>query len=300
MATLAKKIHIRNSAGTEQTVNLYSTTGELGAASGYTFQLVDGVTAYAPLVSTSHAKATSGRVIKGGTTYAWGSTAPAPAYTYKTFTTAGSGTFTVPTGVTKLRVTCVGGGAGGVGGDLRSLPGDLGVSLQQETPTTVNFKNQGTNTTFGSVVANGATAAIIQASVYYVGSARGYTLHSYTESKGTTNGIVKQATSSSYNGASAVAVTNYLGNSIMSCGAGGYGDGSGSLSPTIVCTGASGFKTVSVIDVSPGQVISYSVGAGGNCVMAATLYSYSVNSNGEGGSPGSAGGILVEWGSGIE
>lgn len=73
--------------------------------------------------------ATNGRVIKSGTTYAIKSQAK-PAYTEKSWTTAGTYTFTVPDGITRLRVVLCGGGAGkgslignGKGGDNTSAFG---------------------------------------------------------------------------------------------------------------------------------------------------------------------------------
>lgn len=73
--------------------------------------------------------ATNGRIIKSGTTYAIKSQAK-PAYTEKSWTTAGTYTFTVPDGITRLRVALCGGGAGkgslignGKGGDNTSAFG---------------------------------------------------------------------------------------------------------------------------------------------------------------------------------
>lgn len=64
MATLTKKVYMKNSAGTQQTALIYSTTTETGTP--YIF-VHDGTTqGYVPLCSTSDSRATSGRVIKGG------------------------------------------------------------------------------------------------------------------------------------------------------------------------------------------------------------------------------------------
>lgn len=290
MAVLAKKIHIKNSAGTEQTVTLYSTTAEVATASGYTFQLVDGVTAYAALVPTSHARATSGRVLKSGTTYAWGSATPAPTYAYKTFTTAGSGTFTVPTGVTKLRVTCVGGGAAGVCSDSKTL-------------TTVADTKGGT-TTFGSVSAAGAKAAswtaVEECSSSCSRDTCGTTcwindVTNVTVSTGTTNGIVKY-TCDYYGGAGAVALTNYQGTTIFSAGNGGCADGDCG----IIATGGSGYKKVSTISVTPGQTISWSIASPPKGYRRGTRCTANCSSSGWNACPGGVGGILVEYGSGIE
>lgn len=295
MAILAKKIHIKNSAGTEQTVNLYSTTGEVATAASYTSQNVDGVECYAALVATDHAKATSGRVLKGGVTYAWGSATPAPAYSYKTIT-SGSGTFTVPSGVSKLRVTCVGGGAGGTCLKTQDQVGDLSVLA-------------GKATTFGSVVANGATAPVFTIGNCYYQSSRDttslagcyYILTSV--SKGTANGSWYNKGVNPISGAGCVALTGIDGVQRACVGAGGYGDNDSSAY-TSMCgatSGGSGYRTIKVIDVTPGQVLSYAVGAGGKCKRFGGVYSYEVQGDGgHGASPGIAGGILVEWGTGIE
>lgn len=312
MAILAKKIHIKNSAGTEQTVNLYSTTGEVATASGYTFQLVDGVTAYAPLVSTNHAKATSGRVLKGGTTYAWGSAAPAPAYSSQLITTAGSGTFTVPSGVSKLRVTCVGGGAGGCSGFLAP-----GHTVGDTSTTAVG----GTATTFGSVTAAGGTSVILKYEGYTsqyreCGSGREAscwyetTYHFWVQqgSTGYNNGTLSTSDDVVLGGA-AVPLTNYKGTQVATAGSGGYADSgcysvypiSGGASGCRVHSGASGYRTVTTVNVTSGQKISYTVGAGGKwCSYNGSLQSSEWNSNGHGGSLGGTGAILIEWGSGIE
>ena len=321
MAILAKKIHIKNSAGTEQTVNLYSTTGEVANASGYTFQLVDGVTAYAPLVATNHATATSGRVLKGGTTYAWGSTAPGVAYNYRLITTAGGGTFTVPAGVNKLRVTCVGGGAGGVVADFhrndgytsQSHEGEIDKSdANRQIPNANSADNQrwaevtrGGTTTFGSVSAAGATPAVWNVTYiedswqedgmvtwYYY-----YKRNSFILSAGTTNGSGATNTSSFFSGAPAVALTAYNGAQRGTAGAGGVADGT----RNDVSSGGSGRKTVSTITVTPGSTISYNVGNFGYGMKFGTKMSSVDNSqNGINAGRGYPGAILVEWGEGIQ
>lgn len=112
MAVLAKKIHLLKSGGGEQTVNVYSTTTEVG--SNYIKVNIDGTAGYAALGATSDTLATVGRVTKSGSTYALKSSAEIP-YTKKTYTTAGTYTFTVPSGITKLKVTVAGAGGGGGG-----------------------------------------------------------------------------------------------------------------------------------------------------------------------------------------
>lgn len=314
MAILAKKIHITNSAGEEQTVNLYGTVAELGSATGYTTQLVDGQECYAVLIGVDESGATAGRVqLSTGDVYAWGAQTSTPAYAYKLITTAGSGTFTVPAGATKLRVTCVGGGAGGCSG-FKYPSSTVGA-----TATTAV---QGTATTFDSVTAAGGTSVILKYEGEYTtsmscpgrdGSCTTTTRRYYwvqQRSKGYNNGTL--STSNDYvNGGAAVPLTDYNGTQLATAGKGGGADsGRGYVYPTSgsndkharVHSGASGYRTVTTIDVTPGQTLSYTVGAGGKWYASGTgsYQSSSWSSDGHGGSPGSKGAILVEWGEGIE
>ena len=209
-----------NSAGTQQTATLYSATADVG--SNYAMLYVDSTNCYVPLVSTSATTATSGRVIKNGTTYAIGSSASV-AYDYREFKTATSGTFTVPSGVYKLRVTCVGGGSGGVcvtSSDLtvskvstylKSYSGSNGVY------TNARFKNvDGGTTTFGSVSASGGYKAYTTAKyTYTVGTGdEPETVTCFYPTKITTNVGYNQATMYSdgtwHAGASAVPLTGDL------------------------------------------------------------------------------------------
>lgn len=111
MAEMAKKIHFLKN-GTEQTAKAYSTTAETGGS--YITNVIDNTTCYVPLVGTSDSKATIGRVLKSGTTYAIASTGK-PAYTKLTYTTPGTYTLTIPAGVTTIKVTVAGAGGGGGG-----------------------------------------------------------------------------------------------------------------------------------------------------------------------------------------
>lgn len=113
MAQMAKKLHFLKN-GTEQTALAYSTTAEAGST--YITNVIDGTMCYIPLVNTSDSRATLGRVLKSGTTYAMASTGTI-AYTKKTYTSPGTYTFTVPSGVTRLKLTVAGGG-GGSGGRI--------------------------------------------------------------------------------------------------------------------------------------------------------------------------------------
>jgi hypothetical protein len=317
MAVFTKKLYMKNSAGTQQIANIYSTATETGS-SVYMYASVDGTTGYIPLYSTSHANATMGRVLKAGTTYAIGSSS-VPAYSNKYISTAGSGTFTVPSGVTKLRVTCVGGGAGGCvfgndgGTGITPSTSETGVTKSGSTWTYQPTRANGGNTKFGSVVGNTATPAKFTGTSTINGC---YScdrdscsncktiikMSAVTVSKGYNNGKASISTTSNYAGGAAVPLTTYSGTQKGTAGAGGYADGDYNHPGDNICvaSGASGYRTISTITVTPGQTISYTVGAGGKWVFNNVQQSGSWNTDGTGGAPGSAGAILVEWGKGIE
>lgn len=95
-------------------VPIYDNTGEAGSA--YSYIKVGGTTGYIPLCSTSDSRATAGRV-KEHTGTIWAiATSGAPAYKKVTYSTPGTYTFTVPVGVTKLRVEVAGAGGSSGGG----------------------------------------------------------------------------------------------------------------------------------------------------------------------------------------
>ena len=287
MAIFAKKLYIKNSTGNEQTALLYSTTGEVGEI--YANLIVDGQTCYVPLVSTENSSATSGRIKKSdGTTYAIAQ-ATTPEYAYTTITTAGSGTFTVPTGVYKLRVTCVGGGAGGTyNGWIYYLSGSGRWDFSPAA---------GGTTTFGGVTANGASAPYYEGKITGSGETASGSIVNIKVSDGLIDGIVVVRTTSYYAGAPATALTNKNGTTICTAGAGGYADDDGET----ITTGGSGFRTVADIAVTPGQIISYTVGAGGKNSTNGLggWVDYPFSSSGQGTGPGGSGAILVEYGKGV-
>lgn len=111
MAELTKKFYIKK-GDTEQTAKLYSTTAEAGTA--YVHLIVDGVQAYLPLGEPNDGRATIGRVKEtSGHEYAI-LTSGKPPYHEDSYTNAGTYTWTCPVGVTKAKVTCAGGGGGGL------------------------------------------------------------------------------------------------------------------------------------------------------------------------------------------
>ena len=294
MATLAKKIRMKNSSGAVQTALIYSTTGESGEPN--LPLTVDGVQGYACLAGTSDTRATSGRVkTSGGTQYAIGARG-VPAYGYGHYTSNGS--FTVPAGVTVLRVTCVGGGAGGM------LERDCDDFSSTGTYTLSGVEGGATN--FGTVVANGATSSVysIHATVSDDGEGHKYVdcyNTSITNSNGTQNGMTTTNGTNhtvGYQGGAAVSLTMINGTLSGSAGAGG---GVTVAQRARICTGGSGYKTTQNISVTPGQVISYSIGSGGKCRDWGGLYATSYNDGHHGVAyPGSNGAVLVEWGEGIQ
>lgn len=291
MATLAKKFRMRTSSGAVQLANIYSTPGE---ANNNTMRvLADNIAGYVAVGSIGDPRQTNGRVRKtNGVTYAI-LTDGAPAYGYGYYTSNGS--FTVPSGVTKLRVTCVGGGAGGM----------VGTGITRASPTASTYTTEqrgfaGGTTTFGSVSAGGGSAAYVRWTSLREPSGEVYVtivqLHSYAYSNGYHSPGGSMKSSSVFQGGAAVPLTNYAGTVIGRAGAGGYADNKfGFTAP-----GASGYRTVTTINVTPGQVIGYSIGAGSAWSNYGAAQGSTWNSGGLGGDLGRAGAILVEWGEGIQ
>lgn len=308
MALLANKLYIQKGS-TTQSANIYSTTAEAG--SNYLSAKIGSTTGYIPLVATTDTRATNGRVTKSGTDYAIGSTA-VPAYT-KWGKASGSGNFTVPANVTKLRVTCVGGGSGGL----------ITEATEDDSKVTNIASSAGGATTFGSVVANGGTAPSASHQGYSVSydeysnlpSGGGYSA-SVTAGKGFYNSTIVSGNTNTVT-PTAVPITDYKGNvlyqqhgtggSVNACGTTASAVGTGNKQYTAT-TGASGYRTIQTISVTPGQVIAWSVGAGGQgryrrvCVTNAqnTAVSAWTTFNNGGVGPGTAGAIVVEYGIGIE
>lgn len=323
MATLAKKIYIKNSAGTQQTALIYSTTGESGTP--YIYASDGSTTGYVPLCSTSDARATSGRVIKSGTTYAIANIAT-PAYGSSLYTS--TGTFTVPAGVYKVRVTLVGGGAGGA--DCL-VPNDAPAHTNYANGATYNYyvRTTGGTSSFGSYASaaggQGPTIQLTkQSCTKTISSGRdnsstvtysGWNVFECMSGSGSSalaawcpqvvsNGGGYNVSSPIWDttsvGGEAVPLTTYDGTVVGYAGAGGNANPEDDN--TYAKGGNSGYRTETYVDVTPGQSITCTIGAGGSIYYYGNYYSYDINT---GGSPsgaayvGSAGAILVEWGQGI-
>lgn len=109
MSILSQKLYIKKGSSTAA-CNIYSTAAEAGDKA---LRVGNG---YAALKPITDANATAGRVSVGGVTYAVAtkheSGGVAIPYTESYWTEAGSHSFTVPAGITRIRVAVCGGGAG--------------------------------------------------------------------------------------------------------------------------------------------------------------------------------------------
>lgn len=108
MSILSQKLYIKKSSSTAA-CNIYSTAAEAGDKA---LRVGNG---YVALKDVTDANATAGRVSINGVTYAIATqhtAAVSVPYTEQQWTKAGSYTFTVPDGITRVRVAVCGGGAG--------------------------------------------------------------------------------------------------------------------------------------------------------------------------------------------
>ena len=119
------KLYIQQTGGTAVGCNIYATAAEAGDKA---LRVGNGYVALKPITDSN---ATAGRVSIGGVTYAIATqhtAAVSVPYTEKYWTDAGDYTFTVPSGVSRMRVALCGGGAGAgaiaagnTGGDTRAI-----------------------------------------------------------------------------------------------------------------------------------------------------------------------------------
>lgn len=108
MSILSQKLYIKKGSSTAA-CNIYSTAAEAGDKA---LRVGNG---YVALKDVTDANATAGRVSINGVTYAIATqhtAAVSVPYTEKSWTDAGSHSFTVPAGITRIRVAVCGGGAG--------------------------------------------------------------------------------------------------------------------------------------------------------------------------------------------
>ena len=247
MAEMTKKLHFLKN-GTEQTAKAYSTTAEAG--SSYITNVIDNTTCYIPIGSTSDSRATYGRVLKGGTTYAILSQAK-PAYAEKSWTSPGTYTWTAPAGVTRVRVAVCGGGAGG-------------LWMYELTPDKY-WSKAGGNSSFGNLVnATGSPGSYIEGS----SDSEGYYVDRGISYNGSPNGRIGQVEikylnfPSTVSGGAGFALSFTLAN-------GSYGRG-GNVPITnrhaaqggAVGGGSGGYNT-GYVNVTAGTTYTIVVGAGG-------------------------------------
>lgn len=115
MSILSKKLYVQKTGGTAVACNIYSTSAEAGDKALRV--RVDNTDGYIALKATDDANATGMRVKIGSVIYAVATKhesggGVAVPYTEKYWTDAGNHSFTVPAGVTRLRVAVCGGGGG--------------------------------------------------------------------------------------------------------------------------------------------------------------------------------------------
>ena len=253
MAELAKKLHFLKN-GTEQTAKAYSTTGEAG--SSYIPSKIDGVACYIPIGSPSDAMATNGRVIKGGTTYAIKSQSK-PAYTEVKYTKAGTYTFTVPQGVTRVRVAVCGGG----GGQATVTIGHSGWYEDFNAIAPFSAGNGGTSS-FGSLVsATGGTGGVVKTYMVRTNGSGG----TPNGNAGTGGGYGDHSNSTSVGG------SGFLLSFTKTTNSSGYGTGGGCSFNTnsgdnigANASGGSGGYNTGYFNVTSGATYTVTVGAAGS------------------------------------
>lgn len=145
------KLYIQKTGGTAVGCNIYATAAEAGDKA---LRVGNG---YVALKDVTDANATAGRVSINGVTYAIATqhtAAVSVPYTEKYWTDAGDYTFTVPNGVSRLRVALCGGGAGqgafgagNTGGDTRAF--DL-IATGGEGGSAWTYGNGGTPNGYAS------------------------------------------------------------------------------------------------------------------------------------------------------
>ncbi len=248
MAELTKKLHFKKNT-TEHLAKAYSTTAEAGAE--YITNKIDGVTAYAPIGATNDSRATIGRVKKSGGTEKAILTMGKPPYTEKSWTTAGTYTFTVPQGVTRIRVAVCGGGSGSLSWNFKNGP--------------INISDGGQSSFGDLITATGAKAPKINAR-YDDGREFWDLIEAIASVGGTPNGrngtVMSHATEAA-KGADGHALS--FANNVGLYGAGGsYEGGFEFLWDTHYLSGGSGGYNSGYVSVTPTATYSIKVGSGSN------------------------------------
>lgn len=246
--------------------------------------------------------------------------------------TNGSGTFTVPADVYYIKVTCVGGGAGGINYSKSCIEGIADDNNANNGPWIYNKSSYqkiisdvaGGKTIFGNnlVVANGATAPIIQYNSTITPDGCSSTKHesedtvtyyydcrkvsSVIPSKGSINGKYNSSTSTTYYPTNSDGTTNYgvqvktINNTLL-CYAGG--GGKADSVNEVLFTGGVGYTTSKFLKVNPGDTYTITIGKRGVGYDDGTIVTKGyrhVNDSDDGAGSGVEGCILIEWGEGIE
>ena len=256
MAELNKKLNLQKSGSSAVTCKIYSTADEAGDT--YMRCTADGVNGYIALGNTSDANATVGRVSKGGTTYAIKSQAK-PAYAEVPYTTAGTYTFTVPAGVTRIRVAVCGGGGG------------ARAYYTNKTGSNPGNATSGGTSSLGSLIsATGGAGASYSKSSY---SGDHFTTYYYTPTAGA--GGSPNGKQGNYS-ATATTIARALGWSLgFSASIGDYGSsGYGTqVSANPLASGGGGGYNTGYFDVASGTSYTVTVGAAGaNCTATGDTY----------------------------
>ena len=115
MSILSKKLYVQKTGGTAVACTIYTTSAEAGDKALRV--RVDNTDGYIALKATDDANATGMRVKIGDVIYAVATKhesggGVAVPYTEQNWTKAGTYTFVVPAGVSRVRVAVCGGGAG--------------------------------------------------------------------------------------------------------------------------------------------------------------------------------------------
>lgn len=229
MAELTKKLQVKVS-GTTTPCKIYSTSAEAGTS--YVRAKVDNVEAYIPLVDASDDRAS--KVHIGSKNIA---TTGKPPYTEKSWTTAGTYTFTVPAGVTRIRVAVCGGGGGAA------------YSYRSE-----EIASNGGDSIFGSITATGGGGGHTRTGTGETGIYEG---GSGGTPNGNAGGGTWTGTSVSGGNGFALSFTQTAG----SYGQGGTVAGERSGLANALAGGGSGGYISTYLNVSSNQLIEVKVGA---------------------------------------
>lgn len=232
MAELTKKLQVKVS-GTTKPCKIYSTSAEAGTS--YVRAKVDNVEAYIPLVAASDDRAS--KVHIGDKCIA---TTGKPPYTEKDYTTAGTYTFTVPSGVNRIRVAVCGGGGGAANTDseARQTAGSGGTSSVKQ-----------------------GTSVLIQAT----GGGGGIASYDYNNGNKGQGGAAGTPNGNAGTTTAGYAINDTTGFALSFTKTNGtYGSGGGCNKMYIsLSSGGSGGYNTNYISVISGQTLTITVGKGG-------------------------------------